>query len=102
MTNAKMHAIQVQDTPVLLERALTPGIKLLSERLVEATDRARAGGNTHQGLGHFPDLVRACPCDKHLRESFCNMGFIPTVPFKSLGVELAFPISGHLDIFDPP
>ena len=28
------------------------------------------------------------------------MGFIPTVPFKRLGVELAFPISGHLDIFE--
>ena len=97
-----MDAVQVQDTPVFWQGALTLGFKLLGERLVEATDRARAGGNAHQGLGHFPDLVCAGPSDKHLCESFCNMGFIPAVTFKRLGVELAFTISGHLDIFDPP
>jgi hypothetical protein len=37
-TNAKMHAIQVQDSPVFLKRTLAPGFKLVSERLVEATD----------------------------------------------------------------
>jgi len=29
------------------------------------------------------------------------MGFIATVTVKRLGVELAFSISGHLDIFEP-
>jgi len=86
---------------MLLQTPLPPGVKLLGERLVETTDRARAGGDAHQSLGHFPDLVRACPCNKHLRESFCNMGFIPTVTFKNLGVEVAFTISGHVDILDP-
>jgi hypothetical protein len=102
MTNAEMHAIQVQNTPVLLERALTPAIKLLGERLVESTDCAGTWCDSQQRLGHFPDLVCACSSDKHLCESFCNMGFIPTVPLKSLGVEVTRAVSGHLDIFDAP
>jgi hypothetical protein len=40
MTNAEMDAIEVQDPPVLLERALAPGFKLLGQRLVETTNRA--------------------------------------------------------------
>jgi hypothetical protein len=40
MTNAKMHAVQVQDAPVFLQRTLSPRVKLLGERLVQATDRA--------------------------------------------------------------
>jgi hypothetical protein len=39
MTNAEMHAIQVEDTPVFLQRALSPSFKLLTEALVEAADR---------------------------------------------------------------
>src|SRR5437588_5992569 len=101
MTDAEMHPIEVQDTPVLLERALTPRFKLLGERLVQAADRARTGSNTHQGLGHFPDLVGACPGDKHLGEPFGNMGFIATVAFKSLRMELTFTISGDLDFLEP-
>ena len=46
MTNREMYAVQVQVTPVLLERALSSDFKLLSESLVEATDRA----------GDFPRL----------------------------------------------
>jgi hypothetical protein len=38
MTNAEMHAIQVQDTPMFLKRTLAPGVKLLGERLVQAAD----------------------------------------------------------------
>ena len=83
MTNAEMDAVQVQNTPVLLERALSPRFKLLSEGLVEATDRTRA---SHE----------------HLREPFGDMGFIAAVTVKDLGMELTFTISGHLDIFDPP
>lgn len=41
MTNGEMHPIEVEDTPMLLQRTLTPGFKLLGERLVEATDRTR-------------------------------------------------------------
>jgi hypothetical protein len=40
MTNAEMHAIQVEDTPVFLQRTLTPGSKLLGERLVQTADCA--------------------------------------------------------------
>jgi len=35
-----MHPIEVQDAPVFLKRALAPGVKLLGERLVEATNGA--------------------------------------------------------------
>ncbi len=56
MTNAKMHAIQVQDTPVLLKRTLSPSLKLLRERLVETTDCAGAGSHSQQRLGHSPTL----------------------------------------------
>ena len=40
MTNAAMSAVQVQDRPVLLERAVSPRFKLVREGLVEATARA--------------------------------------------------------------
>ena len=39
MTNAEMDAIQVQDAPVPLKRARSPGFELLGEGLVETTDR---------------------------------------------------------------
>jgi len=37
MANAEMHAIKVQHTPMLWQRTLSPGVKLLGERLVETT-----------------------------------------------------------------
>ncbi len=39
MTNAEVHPIQVQDTPMRLQRTLTPSLNLLRKRLIEATDR---------------------------------------------------------------
>src|SRR2546426_5813011 len=69
MTNAEMHAIQVQHTPMLLQSTLAPVLKLLGEALVEATDRTGTGSHSHQGLGHFSDFVRTRPSDKHLGES---------------------------------
>src|SRR6266566_4644795 len=100
MTNAEMHAIQVEDTPVFLQRTLTPGIKLLGERLVQTADCAGTRSKTHQGLGYFSYFVGTHPSDKHLGKSFSNVRFIATVAFKRLGVELAFPVFGHLEIFD--
>jgi hypothetical protein len=46
MTNAKMDTIQVDNPPMFLQAALTPGFKLLAQRLVEATDRAGAGSDS--------------------------------------------------------
>ena len=69
MTNAEMHAIEVEDTPVFLQRTLTPRIKLLGERLVEATDRTGTGGNSQKRFGDFSYLVGACPSHKHLGEA---------------------------------
>jgi hypothetical protein len=43
MTNAEMHAIEVQDAPVFLKRTLAPGVKLLGQALVEATNGAGTG-----------------------------------------------------------
>jgi hypothetical protein len=92
MTDAEMHAIQVHNTPVSLQRALTPRLKLLREALVEATDRTGTGIDSQQRVGYFPHFVRAHPSDKHLRQSFSDMGFIATVAIKGLRVELTFPI----------
>src|SRR5215467_10179063 len=67
MTNTKMHAIEVQDTPVFLKRTLTPGVTLLGQALVEATDGTGAWGYSHQGLGDFSDFLGAHPGHKHRR-----------------------------------
>ena len=86
---------------MLLQRPLPPCVKLLGERLVETTDRTRAGSHSHQRLGHFSYFVGACAGHEHLRQSFGNMGFVATVALKDLAVELAFPISGHFDLLEP-
>ena len=74
MTNTEMDAIQVQDTPVLLKRTLSPGLKLLCERLVETTDRAGTGSDSHERLGHFPNFLRARACHEHPRRVLRQCG----------------------------
>src|SRR6266566_5834317 len=102
MTNAEMDAIQVDNPPVFLQASLTPGFKLLGQRLVEATDGTGTGGDSQQGLSDFSHLVRAHPSHERLRESVRDVRFIALVTFKGLGVEVAFPVSGHLEIFESP
>src|SRR6266851_6894095 len=101
MTNGEMDSIQIDNAPMLLERALTPGFKLLAQALVEATDRAGTGSDSQQGLSHFPHLMRAHPSHEHLCQSFSDMRFIATVALKGLGMELTFTISGDLDLLEP-
>src|SRR6266480_7674976 len=100
MTNAEMNAIQVQDAPVFLKRKLAPGVKLLGQALVETTNRAGTGRDSHERLGDFSYLLRACPGHEHLGESVRNVRFIATVAFKDLGVELPFTVSRHFDLLD--
>src|SRR5436305_9894684 len=57
--------------------------------------------HSHERLGHFSYLMSACPGDKHLGEPFCNVGFIATVAFEGLGVELTFTVPGHFDLLEP-
>jgi hypothetical protein len=95
-----MHAIQIHNPPVFLQAALTPRFKLLGKRLVEATDGTGTGGDSHQGLSDFSYFMRAHPSHEHLRQSFGDMWFIALVVFKGLGVELAFAVSGHPEIFE--
>jgi hypothetical protein len=92
MANAEMHTIQVQDTPMALQRALSPSFKLVGETLVEATDRAGAGSDAHQGVGDFSYLMGTRSGHEHLRQPFCNMGLIATVALKGLRVKLSFTI----------
>ncbi len=87
-----MHAIQVQNAPMVLKRTLAPGVKLLGERLVETTYRAGAGRDSHQRLSHFPHFVRADSGHKHLGESLRHLGFKAAVAVEDLGVELAFAV----------
>jgi hypothetical protein len=49
----------------------------------------------------FAAYMSARPGDKHLGEPFCNVGFIPTVGFEGLGVELTFTVPGHFDLLEP-
>ncbi len=100
MTNAEVDAIQVQHTPVLLQRTLSPRLILLGEALVEATDRAGTGSHSQQRLSHFSHLMGARASYEHLRQPVGNMGFIATVAFKGLRVEVTFTISGHVDVLE--
>src|SRR5438045_3403417 len=100
MTDAEMDSIQVHNPPVFLQAALTPGFKLLGKRLIEATNGTSTGGDSQQRLSHFSHFMRAHPSHKHLREPFGNVRFIALVAFKGLSVELAFPVSGYLELFE--
>ncbi len=84
-----------------LQSTLSPGFKLLREGLVEATDGAGTGSNSHERLDHFPYLVGARSGHEHLGESFGNVWFIPTVAFKGLRMKLTLTISGNLQVLDP-
>ena len=46
MANAEVDAIQLQDTPMRLQRTQPPRLKLVSQALIEATNRAGAGGHS--------------------------------------------------------
>ncbi len=66
-----MHAIQVQNAPMVLKRTLAPGVKLLGERLVETTNRAGAGRDSHQRLSHFPHGCRVLTPATNISVSPC-------------------------------
>src|SRR5713101_8374515 len=101
MTNTEMYSIEVHDTPVLLKRTLSPGVKLLGERLVQTTDGAGTGSHSQQRLSHFSHFVGACPGHEHLRESLCDVRFIAAIALKGLRVELTRAVSGHVDLLEP-
>src|SRR5258708_22906780 len=100
MTDVERDAIQVHNSPVFWQAALTPGFKLLGQCLVEATDGAGTGSNSQQGLSHFPHLMRAHPGHEHLRQPFGDVRLVATIALKDLRVELTFPIAWNLEIFD--
>src|SRR6266566_3983029 len=79
MPNGKMDTIEVDNAIVGEQWALSPGFKLLSQGLIETTDRASAGGDSHQRLGHFSHFLRTDPCHKHLRYPIGHLRFIATV-----------------------
>ena len=96
MAHAEMDAIQVQDPPVYLQRALPPGLELLFQIPIEATDGTGAGRHAHQRLGNFPHLVGTHPGHEHLGEPIGNLRLIASVALKDLRVELALAIPGNL------
>ena len=83
-----LHAIQVQETPALLQRTLALRFKLLSEALVEATDRAGDFERLPTGFERLPYLVGARLSHEHLRQPVCDVRFIERLAFQRLGVEL--------------
>src|SRR5690242_4216354 len=70
MPNRKMDPVEVEDAIVGEQWALSPGFKLLSQGVIETTDRAGAGSHSHQRLGHFSDFLRTDSCHEHLRDPF--------------------------------
>src|SRR5258707_2917817 len=88
MPNRKMDAIQVKDAIVAEKWARSPGFELFGQGLVEAAHCAGAGGHSHQFFRDFPDLMCACATDKHLRQCFRYLRFIPAIPLKDLRLEL--------------
>src|SRR5947207_12320310 len=96
-----MDSIEVEHPPMAWQRTLSPRLKLLAQALVETTDRAGTGSYPQQRLSHFSHFMRTRSRHEHLGEPLSDMGFIVTIAFKGLGVELAFPISRYFQIFDP-
>src|SRR5690349_11436249 len=99
MTDVEVNPIQIEDTPMLLQRALPPRLKLLCQGLIETTDRTGARSHSDQGLSHFAHLLGTDSCDEHLCESFSHLRFVALIAVKDLRVELSFSISGNLKIF---
>src|SRR5260221_7149041 len=96
MTNTQIDAIEVQNTVVGEQWTLSPGLKLLGQALVEATDCAGTLCHSHQLLSDLSDGCRVLtPRDIHLGECFGYLRFIAVVAFEHLGMKLPFPISGH-------
>ncbi len=52
MTNAEMYAIEIDNTPVLLQSAFAPSGELLLQIAVEPTDGAGTGSHSQQRLCH--------------------------------------------------
>src|SRR5438270_12928428 len=100
MTNLKVDAIEVENSPVSLQGAARPGFKLFGQRVIEPADGTGAGSDSHEGLSDFSDFMGACPSDKHLGQSFCHLLLIPTIAIKELGVELSFTVSWHFQVLD--
>src|SRR5260370_42657648 len=98
MTNAEMHAIQVQDAPVFLERTLAPGVKLLGEGLVQATDRTGARSHSQQHLSHCAYFVGTCSGNEHLSQPFCDVWLVRAIAIKSLGVGFSRAGSGDCNL----
>src|SRR5258706_15391239 len=86
---------------MLLQRTLTPRFKLLTQALVESTDGAGTGSDSHERLGDFSDLVGAHSGHEHLHQPVGDAWFIATVAFKGLGVELTRAVSGDFDLLEP-
>src|SRR5437588_3778872 len=97
-----MDAIQVEDAIVGEQRTFSPNLKLLSERVVEAAHCAGAGGHSRQRFSDFSDLMCACAADKHLRQCFCYLGFVPAIALKDLRMELSCAVSRHGEILNTP
>src|SRR5260370_38115697 len=102
MTHTEMDAIQVENTQMLLQSALTPGGELLLQIAIESNDCAGTGSHSHQRLGDCSDSVGTGAGDEHLGQALSHLWFIATIALEHLGMELALAISRHLQVFDPP
>src|SRR5579883_690065 len=100
MTEVEVDAIQVENTPGLLQRTLPPCLKLFGEGLIESADCTRAGSYSDERLGHLTHFLRAHSCHKHLRQTLCHLRLISAITFEDLGMKGSFPISGDMQVFN--
>ena len=96
MTHAEMDPIEVEDTPMRLQRAFAPSGELLLQIASKPTDGTGTWGGSHQRLGHFSYFMGARARHEHLGQALGDLWFIATIALEHLAVELALAIPGHL------
>ncbi len=90
-----MDTVQVKDAVMGEKWTLSPGFILFGQGLVETAHRAGTGCDAHQFFCDVPHFMGAGAADKHLRQGFRYLGFIPTIPLKHLRMELPCAVSRH-------
>src|SRR5579884_507360 len=100
MANSEMDAVEIDDAVVGEQRAFSPRFKLLGQALVEATDSAGRGRDSHQFFSHFPNFMGADSTDKHLGQCLSDLWGVPIVAFEDLSAKLSFTIPRNFEILN--
>ena len=100
MTHRKMDAVQVDDAVVIEQAPLAPGFLLLGQRLVETAHGA--GGHSQQFFRHLSHTMGTGETSKHVRQRFCDLGFIASIALEHLRMKGSGAISGDVEVLNAP